>query len=239
MSRPAQKNWFRREGKDEEPAVASAAESDGPDLPTKRIAAYMPAQKADSSGIAPEEDGAHDGAAEAEPLPARSAGEQVDAILQTARDTAAKLTAAATEEAERTRAEARSAATREVETARRRVESDREKAAKERADAEAYAARLRSEAETVAERLRVDAEHAASTLLESARDTARERVASLAAETKRHEERLEQLLEASRNMASEIEDALGRKGARGPDIEPAYHDLGEELLPNASSETAA
>lgn len=248
MSRPDQKNWFRREGKEAEQPTASAGKVEGTDLPTKRIAAYTPAQSADTSSDARGKSDASDGATGSESVPNRSAGEQVDAILQTARDTAAKLTAAATEEAERTRAEANAAATREVETARRRVESDREQAAKERADAEAYAARLRSEAEAAAEKLRADAEHEASKLLESARESARARVVSLETAAKRHEERLEQLLKVTRGMTLHIEDVLRREDESSLDgepadqdraDEPAHEELGEALQPNARSEPVA
>jgi hypothetical protein len=248
MSRPPQRNWFRREGKEAEQPPASAGEVEGTDLPTKRIAAYTPAPSADTSSDVRGKADVSDGAAESESAPNRSPGEQVDAILQTARDTAAKLTAVATEEAERTRAEANATATRELETAHRRAQSDREQAAKERADAEAYAARLRSEAEAAAEKLRADAEREALTLLESARESASARIVSLQTEAKRHEERLAQLLKVTRGMTLHIEDVLKREG--GPDLdgqradedradEPADEELGEALQPNARSEPVA
>jgi hypothetical protein len=239
----SQKNWFRREEKDADPQSAPAGELEGTDLPTKRIAAYTPAQAAGTSSNV-QDDGDHDAAAEPESAPNRSAGQQVDAILQIARDTAAKLTADAAEEAERIRAEANAAATREVETARSRAASDREQAAKERADAEAYAARLRSEAEAAAEKLRADTEHEASSLLESARESARARVVSLQADAKRHEQRREQLLAVSRGMASEIERVLkgedgsslnGEPADQGRAVEPAHEDLGEALQPTAQN----
>jgi chromosome segregation ATPase len=245
MTRPVQRHWLRREDKDAEQPSESAGEVEGADVPTKRIAAYTPAQSRGTSRNV-QADSRHEGTGGSQP--SRSTGEQVDAILQTARDTAAKLTAAATEEAERTRAEANAAAIREVETARRRAERDREQAAKERADAEAYAARLRSEAEAAAEKLRADAEHEASTLLESARESARARVVALQAEAKRHEERLEVLLAVSRGMTSEIEDVLEREDGPGLDVEPvdperavepAQEDIGEALRPNTSTEPVA
>jgi hypothetical protein len=245
MTRPAQNRWFRREGDAEQPSE-SADEVEGADLPTKRIAAYTPAQSGDTSSNV---QGYSQQEATAESQPNRSAGEQVDAILQTARDTAAKLTAAATEEAERTRAEANAAAIREVETARRRAEGDREQAVKERADAEAYAARLRSEAEAAAEKLRADAEHESSTLLESARESARARVVALQAEAKRHEERLRALLAVTRDMTLEIEDVLEREEGSGLDVEPAdperavepaqKKDLGEALRPYTTTKPVA
>lgn len=247
MNRPAQKNWFRREGKRAEPPSASAGGTDGTGLPTKRIAAYTPAPSTDPSGNVGEDD-AHDGPATTEAMPNRSAGEEVDAILQTAKEAAAKLTAAATEEAERTRAEANAAATRELETARSRAAADREHAAKERAEAEAYAARLRSEAEAAAEKVRVGAQLEASKLAEATQESARVQVGLLRVQAERHEERLEQLLAVARGITSEIEDVLEREHDYGLDVgpadqgraaEPAHADLQEALQPNTSSETVA
>jgi chromosome segregation ATPase len=184
---------------------------------------------------------------EAEPLLHRSAGEEVDAILQTARDAAAKLT----EEAERTLAEAKAAATREVEQALRRAEAEREEATRERAEAEAYAAALRSEAEAAAEKVRAESEHHASTLVEVACarliGSARARVEELEAEARRHEERLQQLLSVGRGMTSEIEDVLKKedefefdvKRPQDRAVEPELDDFGEALRPDTRSNPVA
>jgi chromosome segregation ATPase len=177
-----------------------------------------------------------------------SPGQEIDAILQTARDTAAKLI----EEAERTRAEAHAAATHETETALREAESVREQVAKERAEAEAYAARLRSEAEAAAEKIRAEAERVAPTVVEAACtsliESARARVRELQAEAQRHEERLEQLLGVWRDMTSKIEDVLKREDAFEFDVkppnqhravQPEHQELGEALRPHAPSKPVA
>jgi hypothetical protein len=175
--------------------------------------------------------------------PHRSAGEEVDAILQTARDAAARLTEAVREEAERTRAEANAAATREVEQARQHAEVEREEAAKERADAQAYVARLRNEAEVAAETLRAEAEREAAALV----DTARVRVDALEAQARRSEQRLQQLVEVVRGMSLEIEEVLEEEAEASLELEPADQDpavdaapqdLGEALRPNSRSEVS-
>jgi DNA anti-recombination protein RmuC len=186
-------------------------------------------------------------AAESETLH-RSAGQEVDAILQAARNTAAKLR----EEAERARAEANAEAAHEVDAARRRAQSEREQAAKERAEAEAYAARLRSEAEAAAKNLRTDAQHEASRLVEAACarliESARARVSEFEAEAKRHEERLVEVLSVCRGMTSRIQSVLDSEDALGSDVESPPRDrvaepegghLDEALSPKTRSRPAA
>jgi len=244
MTRPARDKWFRREGKHaEEPTSAGNPQDSG--MSTERIAAYTPAPGTGTSSDVGG-DGRYGGAAESEPLPNRSAGEEVDAILQSARATAAKFTAAATEEAEKIRADAEAYAARlrsEAEAAAEKLHAEaeheastlvgqaertRSEAAKERADAEADAARLRSEAEAAAEKLHAEAEHEASKLVEVTRTTLVEsalaRVSALQAEAKRHEERLGQLLPVLRSMALGIEGLLERQSEDGHTVEPVDRD---------------
>lgn len=234
MTRSTQKNWFRRGGDPAERPSASASDPEKSEVPTKRIAEYARGQRADMSSDT-EGSGEHQLEAESEPVLHRSAGEEVDAILQSARDTAAKLEQAAKEEAEQTRAEAKAAATREA-----------EKAQRVRADAEAYAARLRSEAEAEAAKLRMEAEHVATELVEAAREklvaaeaeaaqtlraaeeSARARVDVLQAEVRHHENRLEHLLTVFHGMSFEVEEILGKKTKPGRDLEPAETDRAVE-----------
>jgi hypothetical protein len=238
MSQSEQKNWFRRLGAAEEPSAAGDEEVS--EVPVRRIAAYAPGGSAsfDTSSVIesyPEHDVAGG------PPPQRSAGEEVDAILQTARDSAAKLVAAATEEADRTRAEAKAAASREFEQARQRAEAEREEAAKLRAGAEAHAVWVRNEAETEAERLRAEADEVATSLVEDARaklaaadleaeqrmkaaEDARARTGVLQAEARRHEERLKELLADFRQMSLQIEAVLEVEGETGRRVEPAGQD---------------
>lgn len=161
-------------------------------------------------------------------LPDRSVGEEVDAILQAARDTAARLTEAVREEAERTRSEANAAAAREVEQAHQRAEVEREEAAKVRADAQAYTALLRNEAEVAAETLRAEAERE----LRAAEQSARVRVDALEAQARRSEQRLHQLVEIFRGMSLEIEDVLEEEVEPSLEVEPADHDTAADATPD-------
>lgn len=221
MTRP-KKNWFRREGHAEQSPAPGTEERT--DAPTQRIAAYAPAQ------------GEYGETVDTEPALHRSAGEEVDVIVQTAQDAAAKLTAAITEEAERTRAEAIAAANHEVEETRHRVQTERERAAKERADAEAYAAWVRNEAETDAEKVRVEADIVATSLIEAshaklaaadeeaerkvqvAEESARKRIGALRAEARRYADELQRQLAELHRMSQQVEAML--KSENGQGVEP-------------------
>lgn len=251
MTRPAQKNWFRRQGADEQP-TASAGDVEGSDMSTKRIAAYASASSADTSS-SPEGDAEHGVTADSKPLPHRSLGEEVDAILQTAQDSAAKLMEAATQEAERTRAEANAVATREFEQARHRAQTEREQAAKVRADAEEHAGRVRNEAETAAEKQRAEADNMATSLIEAARaklaaadaeveqklraaeESAGARVGALQAEARRHRELLQRLVAVLRDMSSQAEAFLQESEDDG-DVEPDDQDRAVERADEDLSE---
>lgn len=235
MSRAAQSRRFRRESV---PAGAGGA-----DTAKKRTAAEASGQNGETTG------------------PFRSAGEEVDAILETAREAGAKLVSAAKEEAERTRVEANAAATHEVERAHQQAETEREQAAKLRTEADAHATRVRDEAEAAAALLREDAKTQATSLVEAARakvaaadaeveqmmrkaeETARARIDALQVETRHHEERLEHLLAVLRAMESQVEAVLATEDGR--DLEPADaveladEDLAEALQPNARSRPVA
>jgi membrane protein involved in colicin uptake len=246
MNRPSQNRWFRRDSEPDELAPPAAGDAEETDPATRRIAAYAGVSTSDVV-----ENVERAPSTEATPPPSRSAGEEVDAILQIARESAAKLTKAATEEAERTRTEANEAAAREL-----------EQAEKVRADAEAHAGRLRKEAETEAEKVRGEAESEATSLIEAARakvaaadaeaeqkvraaeESARARVDALKDEARRHEEGLELLLGVLRGMSLQVEGLLGggdedgHGGAPAEDraVDRAAQDLDEALRPNAQSE---
>lgn len=261
MNRPSQKSWFKRESEPAGRAPAPASDSEGTDRPTKRIAAYANVNTGEEAGNAEQ-----NAVAESTPLSSRSAGEEVDAILQIARESAAKLTKAAADEAERTRAEANEAATRELEQARSRAETEREEAAKAHAEAEAHATQIRSEAETAAKKLRAETESHAASLVEAAHakvaaadaeveqkiraaeESVRARLAALKGEARRHEERLDHLLDVLRAMTSQVEAVLegenegarnGELAGQGHVVELADEDLGQVLRPNTQSEPVA
>jgi hypothetical protein len=259
MSGPAPKNWFRRQAAAEQPPP-STRDREGDDVATKRIAAYAPAASAssDTSSI-PQGVPEHSVAPGSEAAGHRSAGEEVDAILQTARDSAAKVLEAATKEAERTRAEANVLAARELEQARDQAQTEREQVAKVRADAEAHAARVRNEAEAAAEKVRKESEALATSLIEEARtklaaadavvtqkqqaaeESSRARMGALQVEARRHEDRLQQLLAVLQGMISQAEAVLEEShdvdpADQDPAVESAHDDLGRALREEVRSE---
>lgn len=161
------------------------------------------------------------GAAEAEAdAPAdRSAGEEVDSILESARAAATNIRSSAADEAE-----------------------------KLRVDADAYAETTRSEADAYAEQARTDAEREAAEIAAVARarlkmadseanekvrqveEKARQRAESLQAEAKRHEERLQRLMVVFRGMTSQLEELLeGPSSQTRDDAKPSNERLDEAL----------
>jgi hypothetical protein len=218
MTRP-QKNWFGREGHAEQ----SPGTEERTYAPTQRIAAYAPAQ------------GEYRETPDTEPLLHRSADEEVDVIVQTAQDAAAKLTAAITEEAERTRAEAIAAANHEVEETRHRVQTEREQAAKERADAEAYATWVRNEAETAAEKVRAEADIVATSLIEASHaklaaaneeaerklqsaEAAQNHIGALRAQASRYADELQRQLAELNRVSRQVEAILERESENGQGV---------------------
>jgi hypothetical protein len=246
MTRPGRKLWSRGDDAPVEGAQ-TAEDADDSDVATSRIAAYTAAKDApDRTNDSPTE------SPEPEPTATRSTGEEVDTILRTAREAATKLTQGARDEAARIRAEA----TAKLEGARRQSAAEREHAARERADAESYATRMRRESEGAAEKVRAKAEREAAGMVEAARaqvanadaeieqkfrdaeKNARSRVESLQTESKRHEERLRQLLTVLRGMSSQVEAVLEGRGENGREDVPEER-LDEALRADARSEPVA
>jgi hypothetical protein len=174
-------------------------------------------------------------------------GDQVAAILASAKQAAQRLQVSARQDAERVRAEAkREAATRlqavEGELAGRRTEG-----AKLRADAEAYSkstregadrysAEKRRKVDEESEKRRKEAEREASEIRAAAKQRAEklssesvQRQKALAAEAERSEARLRQLLGVYRALTSQLEDLLGDEQVTAPSAEGRH--LEEALRP--------
>jgi vacuolar-type H+-ATPase subunit E/Vma4 len=158
--------------------------------------------------------------AEVEPDSAadRSAGEEVDVILETARAAAAKIRGSAADEAQQVRADADA------------------HAQNARADADAYAGHVRGEAEREAEEIlaaaRARLESADSEVNEKMRhaeEQVQRRTESLRAESKRHEERLQRIVVVFRGMTSQLEELLEN---------PAAGEQGDARAPNEQVDEA-
>jgi phage baseplate assembly protein gpV len=195
-------------------------------------------------------------------------GEQVMAVLASAQQAADQMLTSAREEAERVRSDAQeqAAASRTEalsETARVQRESARirlevETYGKETRDAaDVHAAETRAEAEHAAERRLAEAEERAQAIVagaeQQARDVAQQEVRrqegavrrqeALAAGVKQYEERLENLLEVFRGMATQLEDLI-RTNQEAKDQEeehdaeaPADEALEEVLRPERQAHT--
>jgi hypothetical protein len=167
--------------------------------------------------------------------------EEVQSVLVTAQDAAAKIRRKAEEEAERLRQEAAAAA-----------EADRAEAERIRADAEAFAAETRAAAEASGEDLRTNAEWEAARLLEDAQarldhadaevaekarqaeEQVRHRLETLRAEIERQEQRVESILVILGGISSQLEDLLDR---RAKDVaEESPESLDEVLRPDSSTQ---
>jgi cell division septum initiation protein DivIVA len=236
MSGPARRRWFAGGNPDGE-GTAVDDEAAGSSDASARISRYTSDEQ--DSTVASQAS-----PSETEAGVERSAGEEIDTILRTAREAAAKIVQTATTESEQARADARQAAERE-----------REEAAAVRAEAEAYAQRTRNEADAAAEQVRADAEREADSMLEAARarlesadgevaakieraeETARQRVEILETQARLHEERIAQLLKVFQGMSAQLEQLLGRRSAEAP-TEPE-EQLGEALHPDRASERVA
>ena len=159
-----------------------------------------------------------------EPAQVPPVGEEVQAILVSAQEAAAKIRRRAEDEAERVRNEAASAADAEVADARRAADAERIELDRLRAEAEAYATETRAAADAAAEQRWIEAEGEAARILEEvqrrrdavaelapAEAAAHERVATLQNEIERQEERLDSILVVLRQMSAQVASLLGRQ----------------------------
>jgi hypothetical protein len=180
-------------------------------------------------------------------------GDEVGAVLKSAQEAAATIRRSALEEATKQRDEVVAAAAADLAAAQQAAEAEREDAHQVRAEAEAYAAQTRAAADEYAEQRRAEAERESATITAEARSRlekadaeverkmqdaeaeARARVDVLKAEIERYEERLENIFVVFREMSSQLEELLGRKGTTGgPD-----EGLEDALRPDPSTSRAA
>lgn len=234
MANRRRKKWARRE-----PELRALNE----DAPAE------PVGQADAGGDAFDEPGpeeTEEAGATALPADLSDVGAEVGAVLASARDAAARIRNQANEEAEKLREGATAAAEAQMAEAARLAAEDRSEAERVRAEAEAYAQETRADAETYAEQTRTDAEREAAKIVEEARArleaadadiaqkvrdltaNARERVNTLQAGSRRHEERLEHMLVVFRGMTSQLEELLGEREEQGDD------NLEEALQPDSA-----
>ncbi len=195
---------FRR-NPDEEAGVESAhpAGGDGPDDPENEAVPSGPETSA---------------------VP--SFGEEVQTILVSAQEAAAKIRRRAEDEAEQIHNEAAAAAEAERAEAARLAEASRADAERLRSEAEAYAHETRNAADQAAERRRSEVEAEAGRILdeatqrrdaidaelvykvEHAEEEARQRIGTLQGEIQRQEERLESIAVVLGSMASHVTGLL-------------------------------
>jgi hypothetical protein len=187
------------------------------------------------------------------PADLASVGKQVDTVLKSAQEAAARIRRAAEQDAERVRKEAEDAAAAVVADARRDVEADRAEAGRARAEAEAYAKDTREASDAYAEQRRSGAEREAAQVAASAQKrladaedevqrkmreaTAeeRQRIKELQAEVARYEERLDGILVVFRGVTSQLENLLAeREASRGGRLDVSDEALEEALSPNRS-----
>jgi F0F1-type ATP synthase membrane subunit b/b' len=177
---------------------------------------------------------------------------EVGAVLASAREAAERIRSQANEDSAKQREEAKAAAEAELAEARHIAEADRAEGERLRAESETYAKETRADAETSAEQTRTDAEREANRIVEEARGrleaadaevarrmrdltaTASERFNTLQAGSRRHEERLETLLDVFRGMTSQLEELLGERAVEGSDEE----SLEEALQPDSAGSQA-
>lgn len=204
----------------------------------ERIATYVRIENEDAVTERPADvEGEHRAEEEptaAEPVVAENlatVGEEVDAVLRSAHEAAARIRQAADEEATRVRNEAVGTAASEVAAARRVAEDERAEAARLRAEATAYFQDARAKADAFAEQRRSEAAQEAARIVadaERSREAAaaeaerklreataneRQRLETLQGEVERHEERLKSILAASRGMTGQLEALLERSRA--------------------------
>jgi hypothetical protein len=164
-------------------------------------------------------------------------GEEVEAVLASAQEAAARIRGAAEGEAAQLREEAIAAAEEEVADAKRAAAEERSEAERLRSEAEEYADETRSSAGIAADEVRADADRQAAETVEAAQTrlaeadaeaerklrqiegTARDRVEQLRAATERHEARLESMLAVFRGVSSQLEELLDARGHADEDVE--------------------
>jgi vacuolar-type H+-ATPase subunit E/Vma4 len=184
-------------------------------------------------------------------------GEEVGAVLKTAREAATRIRRAATEEAARIREDAQTAAAEEVAETRRAADAEHAEARRARAEADAYAEDVRSGAEALAEHLRTESEREAGQVLEGARarlaaadaevekrvrqaeTRARQRVEALEADAKRYEERLESLFVVFQGMSSQLEELLAVRPTADGGPEGEQEALDDALRPESANTEAS
>ena len=159
-----------------------------------------------------------------------SFGEEVQTVLVSAQEAAAKIRRRADEEAERIRNEAVTAADAERAEAERLADASRADAEVLRSEAEAYAhetritangaaAQRRSEVEAEVGRILEEAQRRRDAIdaeladrVEHAEEEARKRIGTLQIEIQRQEERLESIAVVLRSMTSEVGGLLEQRG---------------------------
>ena len=238
-----------------EPKAATPSTSGGDSAARPdRLAAYSAVAASPTEQPAPQASTDGDGLARPEHADTASVevGDQVTAILSTAKQAAEQLLDSARQEADRVREEAKQRAASGLDGAKRHAQRRREEGDKLRAEAEAYsettresadrqAAETRQRTEEEAGKRRSEAEQEAREIHRAARQKAAELTAEslerqkvLIAEAERSEARLEQLLGVFRAMASQLEGLLepGRAVAPvGAGQAAAEEHLDEALKP--------
>jgi F0F1-type ATP synthase membrane subunit b/b' len=233
----ARRLWGRGERSDPE-VVGERVDDDAYASPRERIAHY-----AGGDETTPEAPGgAADDTAVRRGSELANVGAEVEAVLASARDAAARILAAAEADASRVREQATAAASEELADAKAVVADARDEADRVRNDAETYAEETRRSANTAAEDMRAEAEGQAAGIVEAAQArlaeaddeaerklrelewTARKRADDLEAATERHEARLESMLAVFRGVCSELEELLD------PGEEAVADDAGKESV---------
>jgi F0F1-type ATP synthase membrane subunit b/b' len=230
MSNAGRRLWGRGERSDSEIAE-ERVDDDAYASPGERIAHYAGGDE--TTAEAPT--GAAEDTAVGRGSELVNVGAEVEAVLASARDAAARILASAEAEASRVREQATAAATEELADATAAVADARDEADRVRDEAETYAEETRRSANTAAEDLRAEAEGQAAGIVEAARarlaeaddeaeqklreleGTARKRADHLEAATERHEARLESMLAVFRGVCSELEELLDTGEEAGAD----------------------
>jgi hypothetical protein len=226
--------------------------------PAQRIAAYgvsarepTPAEDHEEASVGPSGD---EGATQTE-APARNDfrafGEEVGAVLESAREAASSIRLNAEEDAARIRAEAESTVAAEAAEAKRAAEADRANAERMRTEAEAYAQETRAAADAFLDKRRSEAaKEAERTAQEASRrlegadaeaerrlreadEKSRERVTALETEAAQYEERLQSMIAIFRGMASQLEEVLGSKQTEGGEQTSSATELEDALKPGS------
>jgi F0F1-type ATP synthase membrane subunit b/b' len=236
MANPRRRRWGRREP--DLRVAASQEQGSSEDVTANpfvgRLEDYYGTEDSAPAAEGDDEHGTAEALDSAEPeLPTdlSDVGEEVGAVLKSAREAASRIRSAAQEESRRVRLEARSAAEAEVAEARRLAAADRAEAERARGEAEVYAEETRGAAEAYAEETRSTAEQEAAEIAEDANKRleaadakveqklrqiewkARVRLDTLEADTRRYEERLESMLAVCQGMSLQLEELLGTREA--------------------------